>query len=190
MNLLRYLIVEFSGGNGTENNPYVVTTPGQLEYVVHGYWEDTYFVLGNDIHVNDTAKSKWTSGAKEWSQSSSNSFGGHFDGAGYTVYGLYMNGTPTAGNEAYGVALFPKITPAATIKNVTIKDSFLSGKGNAGGIAGMVVTEMVSADKSAQITNCTVDKSVTVKGLAAGGIVGKAEGNVEISGCTNNAVIG
>ncbi len=189
MDLLRYLIMEFSGGTGAENNPFIVTTEEQLRYVVAGYWENTYFKMGGDIYINDTTKSQWTSGAKTWSQSSSNSFGGHFDGAGYTVYGLYLNNTPSAGNEAYGVGLFPKITTAASIKNVTIKDSNLSGAGNAGGIAGMVVTEMVPADKKAVIENCTVDSSVTLNGLITGGVVGHAEGKVEVSGCKSSATV-
>jgi len=189
MELLRYLIIDFSGGTGAENNPFIVTTEEQLRYVVAGYWENTYFKLGNDLYINDTTKSQWKSGAKVWSQSSSNSFGGHFDGAGFTVYGLHFNNAPKEGNEAYGVGLFPKITPAASIKNVTIKEAYISGAGNAGAIAGMVVTEMVSSDKTAVIENCTVDESVTLKGLISGGIVGYAEGKTDIRNCKSNATV-
>ena len=189
MELLRYLIIDFSGGTGAENNPFIVTTEEQLRYVVAGYWENTYFKLGNDLYINDTTKSQWKSGANVWSQSSSNSFGGHFDGAGFNVYGLYFNNAPKEGNEAYGVGLFPKITPAASIKNVTIKEAYLSGAGNAGAIAGMVVTEMVSSDKTAVIENCTVDESVTLKGLISGGIVGYAEGKTDIRNCKSSATV-
>lgn len=189
MDLLRYLIIDFSGGTGAENNPFIVTTEEQLRYIVAGYWENTYFKLGRDLYINDTTKSQWTGGAKLWSQSSSNSFGGHFDGAGHTIYGLYLNNTPKAGNEDYGIGLFPKITPAASIKNVTIKDSYLSGAGNAGAIAGMVVTEMVSSDKTAVIENCTVDESVTLKGLISGGIVGYAEGKTDVKNCKSSAAV-
>ena len=53
----------------------------------------------------------------------------------------------------------------------------------------MVVTEMVSSDKTAVIENCTVDESVTLSGLISGGIVGYAEGKTDVKNCKSSAAV-
>lgn len=185
----RYLIMSFSGGNGTESDPFVITTAEQLHYVVEGHWENTYFKLGSDIHVNDVGKSNWQATAETWSQSSSNTFGGYFDGNGHSVYGVYYKDTPAEGNSSYGTALFPKITPTAKIKNVTLKDSNISGKGSVGGIVGLIVTECAPASAIAEISNCHVEDSVVLNGYTAGGVLGSSNGKVDLKDCTSNAKV-
>lgn len=184
MTYLRHLVVEFSGGSGSESDPFIVTTPDQLRYVIWGYWENTYFKMIQDIHINETTRPGWTSGAVKWEQSSSNSFGGNFDGNGYSVYGLYYNDTPGDELTDTGLGLFTKISPSAVIKNVHIKDSVLNGKGNVGGVVGGMSNYDSDPAQYAQITGCSVDDSVVLKGYTAGGILGHTKGGVNITGCT------
>ncbi len=184
----RYLSMEFSGGMGTEDDPFMVSNRDQLLYVVSGYWENTYFKMANDIHINDITNPKWQSDATEWTQSSSNCFGGNFDGNGHAVHGIYLKDTTDSVSSDYGTGLFPKISTTAVIKNVSVKNSVITGKCNVGAIAGT----MVKSDDStefAQIIGCTADESVTLKGYAVGGILGSTLGGVKISGCTSGANI-
>ena len=185
----RYLIMSFSGGNGTKEDPFVVTTAEQLKYVVEGHWENTHFKLGNEIYVNDVGTPGWQTSAKSWSQSSSNTFGGHFDGNGFSVYGIYYKDMPAEGNSSYGTALFPKITPTATIKNITLKDSDISGKGSVGGIVGLIVTECAPANAVAEISNCHVADTVVLRGYNAGGVLGGSNGKAELKDCTSKAKV-
>ena len=185
----RYLIMSFSGGNGSEEDPFLVSTSEQLRYVVAGYWENTFFKLNSDIHVNETGNPNWYSNAEVWSQSSSNTFGGSFDGNGFSVYGLCMRSTPAEGNSSYGTALFPKITPEAIIKNVHVKESHIIGSGNVGAIVGTVATECAAEGSKASISGCTADDTVYLKGYITGGILGASNGRVELRDCTSKAKV-
>lgn len=119
--------------------------------------------------------------AYQWTPigNSSKSFQGIFNGNGKTIRGLYVN-TGYAG-------LFGKIS-GATIRNLTLKDSYISSAENAGGIAAYV-------GKPSRIENCAAGETVTVYGrhsdpnnggnYGAGGIVGMCYDENVITGCVN-----
>ena len=119
--------------------------------------------------------------AYQWTPigNSSKSFQGIFDGNGKTIRGLYVN-TGYAG-------LFGKIS-GATIRNLTLEDSYISSAENAGGIAAYV-------GKPSRIENCAAGETVTVYGrhsdpnnggnYGAGGIVGMCYDENVITGCVN-----
>ena len=174
---------EFEQGKGTKAEPFVITTADELKKVVSSGWNNTYFVLGSDIYVNNTNKSNWASSARNW-VAGAKAFSGYFDGKGYSVYGLYYNATPATDSisSAQKLGLFSAVSPDAVIRNVHIRNSYLTGKSYVGGIAGYV-TGNSSSDKSAVITGCSVDETVILAGQTVGGILGGGGGGVEITYC-------
>lgn len=85
-------------------------------------------------------------------------FIGTFDGDGHTIRGLYVNV-----NENY-VGLFGCVGAGGTVKNVTIADSYVSGKVNVGDICGR--------NDGGIVENCTSGCTVKGTGNAVGGICG------------------
>lgn len=98
---------DFSGGSGTENDPYLIETTQQLNCVRNNL--NAYFKLISDIeHVDDSID--WTPiGDKE------NPFSGVFDGNGHSIKKLYISSS-----EDY-VGLFGY--NEGTIKNLSIIDA-------------------------------------------------------------------
>lgn len=85
-------------------------------------------------------------------------FIGTFDCDGHTIRGLYVNV-----NENY-VGLFGCVGAGGTVKNVTIADSYVSGKVNVGDICGR--------NDGGTVENCTSGCTVKGTGNAVGGICG------------------
>ena len=177
----------FGAGRGSMDDPFIIRTVEHLRYVVESLdTKGKYYQLGNDIYVNDTTNANWMNNnpATWYSMERHHSFAGNFDGNGYKIYGLYVNEEPTVyqganykgtGKEPewinHGTALFPYVTPEASIRNTHIRNSYLSGKGTVGGIVGNVTKtdEMTSRLK---LVACSVDESVTLKGFTVGGLIG------------------
>ncbi len=182
----------FGEGAGTQKDPFIIKTVEHLRYVVESIdTKGKYYKLGNDIYVNDTKKANWKdNNPAEWYTVNAGEvkFQGHFDGAGYKIYGLYKNDTPRqytgSGDEwvNIGTALFPYVDPEATIRNVHIRDSYLVGEGTVGGIVGNVMLGKESA--RLQFIACSVDESVTLKGFTVGGILGASHSRgVDLTYC-------
>ncbi|MBR7178957.1 MAG: discoidin domain-containing protein, partial [Oscillospiraceae bacterium] len=135
-------------------------------------------VLTNDITVNADMdaddKLAWipiglyTSG-REYVR-----YSGTFDGAGYTVYGLYYDNVNFDGRNA---GLFGTVDGNGTVKNLTLADSCISGSTEIGGIA---------SHNYGTVIGCT--QSGTVTGIGAtGGIVCRNMGTVE--NCVNTGAV-
>ena len=134
-------------------------------------------------------------------------FAGTFDGQGHTISGLAANS-----ENAWYVGLIGTTEKGATIKNVNIENSYLTGEYHIGSVAGQVtdtkienvysnaimeatsghlggIVGSVTGDKNS-ISNCWFDGSVTAKENYAGGITSFAvSGSVVISHCLNTAPI-
>ncbi len=165
----------YESGTGTKADPYVITNADQLEYLVRS--ENTkgkYYVLAGDIYVNNTQVANWTEKSpKKWLTTDDISipFGGYIDGKGYCVYGLYVNDTPdpsTTKINSNGTALFPSVTTSAVIRNIHVRNSYISGIGYVGSIVGTVS----GTSDYAEITGCSADTTVILKGQTVGGIAG------------------
>lgn len=140
----------YTSGSGTADDPWIITTAAQLRHAARGTTSKKYYKLGCDIVINDTSTEKWYEGTglKNWikgtdedgkpvsDQMNDREMGGklfrsEFDGAGYTISGLYINyeGTGSmyeSNNQRVhcGWALFPYVY-GATFKNVKIKDVYI-----------------------------------------------------------------
>ena len=177
----------FAGGTGTEEDPFLIETPEQLYKMVKEYSTrlaslGVYFKLNADIYLNDTQdgtfvkdrtnKQNWLAeyGTGIPKASKDNSFAGTFDGNNHTVYGLYINGAGSAG-------LFPALSSGVTIKNLAVKNAYITGgSGYAGGIAGQLI--YVDWHLSNKIANCSVTNAIIGENgnvTAVGGLVGNTE---------------
>lgn len=117
-------------------------------------------VLLDDIVVNSgtVSESGSSSGTThEWhgigGADTNNYFRGTFDGNGHYVSGLYYK-VP----EGYSVSIvgFFRVLSGATVKNLTIKNTYFHAESNIGAIAGYAV------GSTSNIINCRVESDVTV----------------------------
>ncbi|MBR6816823.1 MAG: hypothetical protein IKM60_04945 [Clostridia bacterium] len=127
---------------------------------------------------------------------------GTFDGNGKTISGLYYH-DPAEDTAYYCLGLFGRIGESATVKNVTIADSYLHGYWRVGAIAGIsdgtiqgcTNTSTINAanriggivgDCSGTVSSCVNKGKIT--GRFAGGVVGTAYGTL-IDHCYNTGTI-
>ena len=183
-------------GNGLSNDPYIITNGAQLHGILErDGWRNQYFKLANSIDL----------GGHEWTPigNSTTPFKGHFDGNGYTIYGLSIQ------NDVNGYAgLFGKVEGSKisglSIKNADIRNQSgttgiicgeLAGGGvisNCSVLGGSVSTSsspsssaggICGSNSSSTIKYCNV-RGITIEGAYAGGICGQGSGTLE--SCTVN----
>ena len=179
-----------SGSGDREDDPYIVSTPAELAWMVNVGGNNKYFKLANDIYVNDVTAENWTETAKPWFVNATNwmsykdsvgedkKFSGHIDGAGYTVYGIYCDGSVGTVNNA----LIPIMT-GGSIKRLCVSNSVFNSRFS-GGIVGTIQGNI-------EISDCVVKDSTIINtsssnsDKASGGIAGYATSNkvVTITRC-------
>ena len=153
-------------GGGTESDPFVISTPEDLQAISSDDTENAYYKLANDIDLT------------EWIETNSSTDGwipvtlrGTFDGDGHTISGLWCS-TDEGG-------LFDKLVSGAAVKDVKVKiadGKAVKGSNYAGGIA---------AINTGTVTGCMV--AGTVSDGYSGGIAGRNSG--KISGCFTSGLV-
>ncbi|WFN35648.1 PEGA domain-containing protein [Methanogenium sp. S4BF] len=169
---LDFTLTKYSGGTGTSDNPYKISTEEDLIGLstISGDW-GAYFILTNDIAlVNSPTETIGSSGTK---------FTGSFDGQGYTISNFVMNKS----SSDY-VGLFGYLDSDGEIKNLGVEagDSGVFGKDYVGILAGRI--------GSGSVTNCSSTGSVSASGSSgyAGGLVGYIySGSITECSATGNA---
>ncbi len=158
-------------GTGNAADPYQISTKNDMLKLVALSNEGmltNYFVLTDNIDLEGSEENPWTA------ISTAAKFKGHFDGANYTVSGLYVNNTGTYGG------LFGQIGNGASVKNVNVEGTIITSAGDCGGIVGKILTN------SCVVDNCSfrgvINNSV---GGRIGGITGWNNGST-ISNCYTN----
>ena len=121
---------------------------------------NTNIVLEGDIDLNDLSVATRSTVESNWTPigTSANPFTGTFDGKGYTIKNLVINGGTNSNIGLFGY------TTNGEIKNVTIENAKVSGRLNVGVVAGTPYTS--------KYTNITVKGHVEVDGMAYVGAVG------------------
>ena len=148
----------FSGGNGTENNPYLISSLADLEQ------------LRNDVNGGNGYDGKYLKVTKDITLSDNrtpigetvNQFRGTFDGDGHNISGLKIYHTD---HQLYD-GLFGCVKNA-TIKNVNLTNVSIRSEHD---IIGALIAEAYET----QISNCTVQGNMEVGGIGVhvGGIIG------------------
>ena len=134
-------------GDGTKENPYVITNSSQLNLIRNN--TNKYYVLGNDIDLTyDTQNEngKFYNNGLGWDpieytgSSSSEKLSIYLDGKGYKIKGLYINRP----SEDY-VGLFKNLysyydggSNSVYITNLIIEDPNITGNNYVGALAGRV----------------------------------------------------
>ena len=161
----------FSGGDGTPENPYQITTPAELDDVRN-------YLTSSFILVNDIDLSGYQAG-EGWAPIST--FSGHFDGNNHVITNLTIN-RPTKNN----VGLFGVVNQA-TIKNVGLTNVDINGKYYTGALIGSN-TGVNDVTGTGSVTNCHVSGSVTGTWYT-GGLIGRYYGGETISNCYSTAEV-
>ena len=165
----------YQGDEGTEAKPYLIKTIDDLNKLAADVNSGTnysgkYFRLENDLDYSGVAVDGGGSNFTPIGWASD--FCGNFDGQGHKISGVMINST--AGSQG----IFGTIGTAATVKNLVIANSSITGGNNTGAVVGMA---------DGNIENCHVLGDVIIAGTGAnhGGIAGY--GN--IIACTSAAII-
>lgn len=177
---------EFAGGTGTAEDPYQIADAAQLQLFSdrindrenNKIYGSASYILTADIALNDTSDfENWSEKGPEYSWKTAGdgtallNFSGDFDGAGYTVSGLYMNENHPEG-KAYGTSygLFGQVS--GMVHDLKIDQSYIAVSGypsNVGAIAGSLASEGV-------IDNCVSNVVMECYDSNCGGIVGSISG--------------
>ena len=156
----------FASGTGTEADPYIIETVGQLKYMEKMTQEDKYFYNGkffkldNDLTING-----------EWTPIGTNDkpFRGTFDGNGHTIYGnLKFNNVAQNG----AVGLFGYAGNNAVIKNLNNRATITSTSDTNGNFTGAIVGRAVNNLTMQNCSNYGVVKGGT---SFVGGLIGKVD---------------
>ncbi|MFP4664317.1 MAG: cadherin domain-containing protein [Bacteroidales bacterium] len=158
---------QFAGGNGTETDPWQITTVEQLDSVRNHLVD--HFILMNDLDFDGTPYNNIIDNEEGWMPigNLSPGFKGSFDGQGYTISNLYIN-RPDNNHPS----LF-KIISNAEISNLTLLSCSIEGGTSAGGICGY--------STNSTIRNCGVYGQISGIDFA-GGIAGIIQ-NSSIQSC-------
>ena len=169
---------QFSGGTGAPNDPYIITSPAQLDLVRNYLRSD--FKLDNDIDMNNYLSSPngaGYNGGAGWNPIGdiNNPFGGIFDGAGHKITNIYIN-RPSTAYVGLFAATYDGTLGNPGVCNLGVEFD-ITGGSNVGGIAG---------DTQGTIQNCYITGSISGSS-AVGGLVGYNRGTVK--NCYNSASI-
>lgn len=146
--------IEFGGGNGTRENPYLIRTKEQLANVRN--YRASHFRLMQDIAFTEADFAEggmFYNNGMGWipiCNNEENAFIGSFDGNSYTIKNMYINAKNTSDSDIY-VGLFGYIE-SASIKDLGMVDPKILVTGiqethsYIGSVAGCI--------KNSNITNC------------------------------------
>ncbi len=171
----------FSGGVGSASNPFQISTADDMRCLsakVTGNgctadrFEGKFFKVTADIDLGGKA-SEFTAIGNNYNIS----FSGTFDGAGYTISGLYIN-KPNVSCQA----LFGHVD-GATIKNLTVSGE-ITGSNYVGGVVGRSEEQSTVINCHNNATVCGTDEYAEV-----GGVVGHSEEQSTVINCYNNAAV-
>jgi len=207
---------EYSGGEGTEAEPYQIANLDDLQLLINTEEDfDKYFILINDIDAGNT--STWfdpndanKKGFTPIGNYESTKFTGHFNGQGYTISNLYIDRSIDQYTGFFGY------TDRATISNLSIVDCAItgseyvgaligkaqytnindcsvngsvSGKSNIGGLAGELGGGLVLGENTGIVVNCSSQGNITGTEFNAGGLFGATSSGASIERSVSHALV-
>ncbi|MCB9359443.1 hypothetical protein H6503_05920 [Candidatus Woesearchaeota archaeon] len=193
-----YFSTAFSGGLGTFDQPYQISTVYQLQDMED--LPDCHYILIHDIDATPTNPSKGSYNGTEWPGSgfrpvgtTTDRFRGYFNGSGHDINGLYIS------RSSDYQALFAVAGMGATFRNFTMTDVSITANQYAAGMVGVLygatnpndegifnvrvtgnvtgtqyvglLASYVSHDNN--VTYISTEGIVTSTGLYAGGAIGR-----------------
>ncbi|MDR0863493.1 MAG: hypothetical protein LBO74_01000 [Candidatus Symbiothrix sp.] len=169
---------QFSGGNGTEANPYLISTKADLEAIGNSAFLEAgtaglYFEQTADIDLGGEA-TPW----EPISHFSDSSFKGTYNGNGKKITNIYINTTGASDGQQEYFGLFGVVGVGAVIQDVHIVGGSITVTENGGSVYAAGVVGRVNGN-DVWILNCSNSANVTstANSGAAGGIVGRIDGD-------------
>ncbi len=178
------ICAEFSGGTGTETDPFLISTVEELDAVREYLGPDhsaVYFRLTADIDLGVAPYNQgngWTPiGTTDdiGNPNAPDAFYGHFDAADFKIKNLMIN------TDASYQGLFGYAANAATFDSVEIVECNITAGSHTGGLLGAT-----PSSASVNINKCIVNGSVSGTGYV-GGIVGSMSGVITLT--STNCVV-
>jgi hypothetical protein len=187
-NCLEFTTIEkkYAGGNGTENDPYLIKTPGQLDSIRYNL--DKHFKQIADIDLSNFSREEWIP-AGHWIPIGEKDypFTGSYDGNNNKIINLTIKLSGTSGIGLFGFAANAEIKNVA-IENIDINEGAgLVGEISEGNIINCHTTGcingggggLVGSNKKGNIIECYSIINITGGG---GGLVDwNEEGNISDS---------
>ena len=174
--LLTFAQGGFSGsGSGTENDPYLILNPIQLNQMRNFLnKEEVYFKLMADVDLTDFLEDENPSQGWQPIGTSSTPFKGILDGNGKTVSGLWINRP----NSEY-IGFFGNLD-GGTVKNLTLNGTNINGSSFVGLLSG----------SGGLVVDCTISGSVNGTSYIGGcvgryGTITRVSSTVDVSGSGN-----
>ncbi len=177
--LMTQNIIEFAGGLGTEDSPYLIATKAQLDRVRH--YPDAHFRL---IQTQTFTEADFALGGDFYNAGQgwlplfggSESFSGVFDGGGHVINGLTVRVSATANVRA---GLFGTVT--GTVKDLGLANASVSMTSTGGSFlyAGLIAGYL----DGGSLLRCYATGSLTISApntgtLYVGGLLGRVKGTV------------
>lgn len=177
----------FAGGDGSEGNPYQISTADQLQAFAQSVpiegsnYYQKYIVLTNDINLDDS-NDEYMSEGSNWLVyigNEENQFSGHFNGMGHTISNMRIY------SSTNNTGLFGYVYYDGVIENLMLQSPSVTVTGavyHAGTIAGT---------NDGLIQNCKVVGTDPIQmtdngAFNAGGIVGSVEENGVVRNCVSD----
>lgn len=185
----------FSGGNGTKENPYQISSGSELAYLKQiveqnqiPNLQEKYFVLMKDI---DLGGNNWQ-GIGTKNEDIELPFSGHFDGAGYSIKNFKIE-TPTTIDNVDYYGLFNLVSNAEiknlNLNNVTVTTTSSTNLVTLGLIAGKVTGTTSITNIATQDTVLDLSKTLGTKENKIGGLFAEIEEKVTVENIYNNMEI-
>lgn len=130
----QYKLIDYAGGLGTIANPYLISTPQQLDSV--RYHLTAHFKLTSNIDLNVSPFNTGEGWEPIGTNSSAEEFSGSLDGDGFKVQNLFINRPSTDYNGVFGA------TKNAVIKNIGVEDVNVTGEEYVGALVGINYSEV------------------------------------------------
>ncbi len=144
------------GGDGTQNNPYLISTVGDLAQVQSA--PNACYKVANDI---DMAKLN-----KSWTPISN--FGGRFDGDNHVLSNLYINSSEDQ------VGLFGALNENAYVANLVLGEPHIICNGNTAYVGCVAATAVMDTLSNVHVYNALIEDAPTANYANVGGLVGQA----------------
>lgn len=190
---------DFSGGMGTEEEPYIITEGEQINNI-ETVDMSAHYVLANDVDLSSSAQ--WYPVGGSYKQKA---FSGTFDGNGYTINNLNRTATISEQNNRIYFGLFGYIN-GGTVKNIVFENVNIRFTGPAVNNSNTRVFIGVVAGKvnSGQISDITINSGYcsyycetngmsyvgSIAGLSRYATIRNCENNINLRSCRYAAVVG
>jgi len=159
---------QFDGGDGSENNPYRISTVEQLQQIAD--YTDAHFVQTADIDASSTID--WDDGA---GFEPIRFFTGTYDGSGYEIINLTIDREDLRGTGLFGIG------NSGVLKNIILKDVSIIGGVNTGGLVGQNNGEILNSHVSGTVSGERIVGGLVGSNQEEGSIV-QSFASVETSG--------